>query len=477
MDFLRNPNTSEGTDFDSPVSGLDHTAEAFRAEAGLALLEESREDWILRLVFNGITDFYYKTILQTMGRAFLRRGRLGEIFDELVNVVVLWSALRPAADRDAGYQATRAFLEKYKTVLFQRLVDGRLSGEVIPIRRAEVLACRLVERISRRTMSEDEKRMRNARQEFLQQQERDRKLRRQTSHLDTEVLRKGFGFLPLMITEPISADQERLGRYINELFDLEMRTLPRPAANQSHAEIEGTPYDFDRWILSRVAEFIARSSSRETARDYYRPILELGAAGRYWVEHYLQSWVTRGLVVTADRAAFSILWADMVEYALSLPAWQPKEGFSWSPTEPLAVDLMGLRDMQTEVLGHAEYASVVAAMKPMFEGWANLWLGFASVAAWFCRFLVTGSGRILLPWGLTQLADRISSFEQREWQQHHLGDFLTDVLAACWKFLRNDIENVPDLHAAFLRILTDLCAKQVPGALQLRSKVSEILTT
>jgi hypothetical protein len=429
------------------------------------------------LVFDGITDFYYKTILQTMGNAFFRRSRLGETFDELVNVVILWSALRRGADRDAGYQASRAFLEKYKTTLFRRLVVGRLRGESIPFRSAQLLARHLVERISRRTMSEDEKRMRQARQEFLQEQERDRKLRRETSHLDSEVLRKGFGFLPLMITEPISQDQERLARYIPELFELEMRSLPRPTSGQDYAEIEGTPFDFDRWILSRVAEFIARSCSKEAARSYYRPILDLGPAGRYWVEDFLQAWVRRGLVISTDRAAFSVLWTDMVEYTLSLPAWQPREGFSWSPAEPLAVDLMGLRDMQTAVLGQAQYNSVVAAMRPMFERWAKEWSGFESVAALFCRFLVAESGRILLPWGLTQLADRLSSFEQREWQQHHLGDFLTDVLNASWKYLRNDIQNQPPLSAAFLRILTDLCAKQVPGPLQLRSKVSEILTT
>jgi hypothetical protein len=477
LDFLRNPNTSEGTDFDSPVSGLDHTAEAFRAEAGLALLEAKREVWILRLVFDGITDFYYKTILQTMGNAFLRRSRLGETFDELVNVVILWSALRRAADRDAGYQANRAFLEKYKTALLRRLAGGRLRGEFIPLSRAQVLARRLVERISRRTMSEGEKRMRQAHQEFLQEQKGDRKLLRETSHLDTEVLRKGFGFLPLMITEPISEDRDRLARYIPELFELEMSTLPRPASGQEYAEIDGTPFDFDRWILSLVAEFIARSCSKEAARNYYRPILDLGPAGRYWVEDFLQAWIAQGLVVSRDSAAFSALWTDMVEYALSLPAWQPREGFSWSPAEPLAVDLMGLSDMQTDVLGKAQYASVVVAMRPMFERWGKHWLGFASVAAWFCRFLATESGRILLAWGLTQLADRIPSFEEREWQQHHLGDFLADVLTTCWKFLRNDIENQPALRDAFLRILTDLCAKQIPGALQLRNKASEILTT
>jgi hypothetical protein len=283
-DFLRAPNTSESTDHDSPVSGLDHSAEAFRAEAGLALLEDRREEWVLRLVFDGITDFYYKTVLQTMGNGFLRRVRLGETFDELVNVVVLWSALRRVADRDAGYQASRSFLEKYKRVLFRRLVTGRLRGELLPLRRAERLAQYLVERISRRTMSENEKQMRGARQEFLQEQGRGRRLHREVSELDLEVLRKGFAFLPLMITEPLPEDRERLPRYIQELFDLEMRTLPRPAPGQEYAEIEGTPYDFDRWVLCRVAEFISRSCPKETARDFFKPILELGPSGRYSIE-------------------------------------------------------------------------------------------------------------------------------------------------------------------------------------------------
>ena len=477
LDFLQKPNTSEGTDLDSPVSGLDHTAEAFRSEAALALLEDSREEWILRLVFDGITDFYYKTILQTMANAFFRRSRLGETFDELVNVVILWSALRRAADRDAGYLASRAFLKKYKATLFRRLIAGRLRGKFISVRSAQLLARALVERISRRTMSEGEKQMRQARQEFLREQGRDRKLRRESPHLDTEVLRKGFGFLPLMITESIAADQQRLARYIPELFELEMSTLPRPAADQHYAEMEGTPFDFDRWILARIAEFTACFCSPETARNYYRPILELGPAARYWVEDFLQAWVTRGLIVSPNRAAFSVLWTDMVDYGLSLPVWQPRQGFSWSPAEPLVVDLMGLRDVQTEVLGQSAYTPIVVAMRPMFERWAKDWLGFVSVAARFCKFLVTESGRTLLPWALTQLADRISSYDEGEWQRHQFSDFLTDVLAASWKFLANEIQNQTALHEAFLRILTSLCAKQHPAALQLRSKVSEILIT
>ncbi len=88
---------------------------------------------------------------------------------------------------------------------------------------------------------------------------------------------------------------------------------------------------------------------------------------------------------------------------------------------------------------------------------------------------MTESGRILLGWGITQLADRISSFEERDWQQYNLGDLLTDALAACWKHKQNEVEKQSDLRKAFLQILTELCARQVPKALHLRNKVAEAL--
>ena len=69
----------------------------------------------------------------------------------------------------------------------------------------------------------------------------------------------------------------------------------------------------------------------------------------------------------------------------------------------------------------------------------------------------------------------VGSFEDRDWHHHGLGVLLTEALAACWKYLRNEVELQPDLRKAFLGILTELCARQVPEALHLRNKVSEVL--
>ena len=77
--------------------------------------------------------------------------------------------------------------------------------------------------------------------------------------------------------------------------------------------------------------------------------------------------------------------------------------------------------------------------------------------------------------GIKELAKVVGSFEDRDWHQQGLGGILTDALAACWKLKQNEIEQQPELRKAFLQILTELCARQVPEALHVRNKVSETL--
>jgi hypothetical protein len=68
-----------------------------------------------------------------------------------------------------------------------------------------------------------------------------------------------------------------------------------------------------------------------------------------------------------------------------------------------------------------------------------------------------------------------SWFEDRDWHQNGIGGIFTDALAACRRHNENEVEQQPDLRKAFLQILTELCARQVPEALHLRNKVSEAL--
>jgi hypothetical protein len=463
---------------DSPMSINDHSAELFLGEAGVALLQESSEEWVLRIAFEGVTGAHYNSTLFTLWRAYLLRAKLGDRFGELVNVMVLWSALRRAAIRESGYYADTSKLEDCRAPLFRRFVAGKLKGLLIPLRRAEILGRRLVERIERRSMSAGQRQQREAQRQWAREQKADRKLHRDMQDIDHHVIQKGFGFLYAMLRADLPGkEEESLAKYVQELFDSEMRTLPKPEPGDERSEIQGTAYEFDQWFMERVAEFVARANSVETARRFYKPILELGPAGKYWVEDFLQSWIVQGLQVSKDQKGYAAIWQDMAAYAETLPAWQPGDGNYWCRAEGLAVNLMGLSEIGVPVLGDAKHKDLVSSMAATFEQWGSRWLKYGAAAGWFAYFLRTESGRVLLAQGIKQLAKTVSSLPDREWQHHDLGALFTEVLSLCWKHRQKDVQKDAELQAAFLNILTVLCARDIPEALHLRTKVSEILGT
>ena len=477
MDTLRGLRPVENSEYDSPVAVMYTSAESFLGEAGIALLRESHENWVSRMAFEGVTGFFYGSTFHTMLRAYLMRKEIGEKFGELTSVMVYWSALRRAANRKSGYQATPTLLAQYKQTLFRRYAAGEFKRTSVPLRRAEQLGRRLIDRESRRSMSTAERFMRAARRESRRDRGGDRGLIRELPDIDLEVLRKGYGFLWAMVRNVLPGEEEMLRRSVRELFELEMRTLPRPEPGEENQKIEGTPYEFDIWVMARTAEFLANANSVEVARSFYRPIIELGPAGQYWVEDFLQQWISVGLEMSPDHATFAEIWEDIVRYAMTLPEWQPGEAGYWSRAESLAVDLMGLHETAASVLGQAKYRDVVTAMAPVFDLWASKWLRHGSAAAWFASFLPTESGQVLLSLGIKQLAEALGSFEERDWDNHDLGPLFAGAPAACWIHLRNEVELQQDLRGAFLRILTELCALQIPEAMHLRHKVSEVLST
>ena len=227
--------------------------------------------------------------------------------------------------------------------------------------------------------------------------------------------------------------------------------------------------------MARVAEFIAHRNSVETAREFYRPILELGPAAKYWVEDFLQSWILQGLQVGPDLKGFSRTWQDMVAYTETLPAWQPGEGNYWNRAASLATELMGLSETGVAVLGDAKYKDLISSMAGTFAQWGNRWLRYAFPAGWFAHFLPTESGRVLLPQGIKQLAANVGSLPNEDWHRHSLGGLFTEALSSCWHYFQREVESDTGLRGAFLRILAMLCARQIPEALHLRTKVSEIL--
>jgi hypothetical protein len=472
LQSLRDFSPVELTDDDTPESIMNTYAESFLGEAGIVLLLESAEDWVIRLAIGGLTGFHYNSTFFVMWRAYQLRNRLGARFDECVNAVILWSALRAAAVRQAG--GHQSVLARYRESVTRRFKAGRLSGPPSSIKVAARLSHHLKQRIERRLVSEDERRARQRHERYVEQRRERHKIYREWLHLDMGIITAGFGFLKAMMKDTAPSDFERAGVYIQRLFDAEMESLPVPP-DDGHYEIEGTPYHFDRWVLDLAAEY-SSFLPPQAARHFYEPVLRRGPAARYWVEDFLHSWIVAGLPSTPNRVQYVETWVAMIEYAHSLALWKAGRPGYWYTTETLAIDLVGLHKEASAVLGSISSLDIVRAMAPSFETWAGAWVVYARPAAWYGRFLATESGRILLPSGIKQLASAVDGFQERDWQHEGLAETLSEALVACWSELNNRMERDSVLRQAFLRILTALCNRQVSEAIYLRAKVSGTLS-
>jgi hypothetical protein len=473
---MRNLQDVTSEEHEDPESGdLGLSVETFLGELGVFLLQERQDEWIKRLAFDGVTGFYYASTRLSMARAYLCRKGLGETFDELISVVLLWSALRRAATRETGHYAQKAVLPRYRNGLYDRFLNGRLRRHPVTVPMASRLGASLVERIERRDPSEIARRQWEKQRKAFEKNNRDRDASREMARIDYRVIVAGFCFLSHELTSGDPSDRRRAPEYVRQLFDLEMKTLPILEGDDEGREVGGAPYEFDRWVLERAAELLAALASRDQSRLFYEPVLRRGPAAHNWTQDFLEAWITVTLPRMVDHALFAEIWQDMVDYTFSLPAWVGSRPGIWFHAESLSVDLMGLRTEAVKVLGRSEYTDLGRAMGPTFKRWGDLWLKYGSVAAWFANFLSTESGRALLPQGIQQLSAVVGSFRESDWEREGLALSLTSALAAGWKYVSGEITADVSLRKAFLRILMELCSRSVAEAIHLRDRISQII--
>lgn len=476
FDALKNLQDAPSEEHEGPESGgLGINVETFLGELGVFLLQERQDEWVKRLALDGVTGFYYHSTSQSMARAYLCREGLGETFDELISVVLLWSALRRGATRKTGRYTQRPVLPDYKSALYARFLDGRLKRRPVTVTMAAHLGANLVDRIERLDPSEIARRQWEKQRKAFEKKDRDRDASRDMAQIDHEVIVAGFCFLSLELTSAEPADQRRATGYIRQLFDLEMTTLPILEGEDEGREVSGTPYEFDRWILGLAAELFATFRSQDEARAIYEPMLRRGPAAHYWTQDFLESCFTKALPRMTDHVLFAEIWRGMVDYTFSLPAWVGRRPGIWFHAESLSVDLMGLRTEAVKVLGRKEYADLAGTMSPTLKRWGDQWLKCSRVAAWFANFLATESGRSLLRQGIPQLSEVVASFSDSDWKDGDLALSLTSALAAGWRHTSGEITTDAPLREAFLHILMELCSRSIAEAIHLRDRIAHII--
>lgn len=449
----------------SPHSISDTATEAFLGESGVVLMTETAAKWPRELAARGIMGFYYTSTRAVMRQAFRQRARLGEDFGGALNLLICWSGLRWVANHtERSHENAGAQLERTANRLLNAFLEKRLGLALIPLERIAAMSRRATERIDSRYSSSWGQRFRSDQGN----DEEDREVRRPHFWLDLEVLSNGFGFLGSLSEATDAEDRSQLLQYHSAVLSLFLSTMP--TIERPEQETEGTPYEFDRWVLRLTAALIAQLPSSQEARAFWQPIMDLGPTAHHWVQEFFHDWFLTGRNFSPSLEAFGVQWKEMIAYSLDAPRWTGDFGKTYR-LEECCIDVMGL-GLTIRIVAAEDFTPVIRSLAPSFEKWAARWLSHSRPASNFAYFLSRPAGAALLPSGIIWLNRGVQGYSQYAWQERDLDDSLVGALRACWRQHGHDVATNAELQQDFLQLLNTVCNRLNADALSLRTQVS-----
>ena len=381
--------------------------------------------------------------------------------------MICWAGLREAKNhtKNSNKVADPA-LERAEGRLFRAFVTKRLPVALLPLPRIAEITRRVTERIDARSPSPWGPRLRDRQRK----QEESREVDRIDYWLDTEVLSSGFAFLGSLAEASEGADRQRLLDYHSAVLALFLSTMPK--IERPEQEVEGTPYEFDRWVLGITAALVAQLSLEE-ARPFWQPIMDLGPGAHYWVEDFCHSWLLTGRQFAATLEAFGIHWRELILYSLHSAQWTGEMSRSYR-LEDCSIQVIGL-GLMLDIIAAEEFTPVIRTLAPEFEQWAKQWLSHSRPASRFAYFLSCPAGHALLPSGIVWLNRGVQNFSKHGWKERDLPDALVGALRACWRNNCNSVISNADIQDHFLQLLNTLCTRLNSEALALRTEISQFI--
>src|SRR5262249_5152679 len=93
-------------------------------------------------------------------------------------------------------------------------------------------------------------------------------------------------------------------------------------------------------VIQTIAKMMTKAAV-SVPQQLWEPVLKLGAAGHYPVEHFILCWFFEA--ARLDATAFAARWQPMIEYALSASEWG--QGQPWYYGQALLRQILGFRSV------------------------------------------------------------------------------------------------------------------------------------
>jgi len=237
-------------------------------------------------------------------------------------------------------------------------------------------------------------------------------------------------------------------------------------------EISGTPSEWDRWLLERIVIQVLCMDDSERPDELWRPILNLGCEGHYWVDDFLIEWFMKGLGTENVSDDFIKRWKEMLEYAFRSEKWNPSGGYRRYYLNKLWCELLGMNYIISNLWGE-DKKSIVREMKQYYERWANSSLPNTDSAAMFINFLMCPAAEEILFEGLTWLDKASKEAGDKFFSDRHnnIQKYIANLLEISWKKHKERIKRNGVIYAAFTCLLKKLVDLQNLQAIELQQSL------
>lgn len=460
--------------FQSPSTDTWH---AFLAELAIHQLAASPNEVEVRWrAAESVACYWHSTTGIAMRTAYRLRHKLGMDFNRLANLAALWAALNGTRmnydESDSEFSCFRA--------RYGRLISA-FGRKTIP---SERLNWTEVGRIGREAFERlDAKRFPGKYVPMEASPEDDSiegKLNRAIqgragaprSHpgYDLQVVKAAYAWLPDALAHP-SPDRDMALECVEDLLAVSIGMMPAVLDQDDDDDVEGMPYDFDRWLYGLITEIVPTFESSEKASRLWRPILTLGPQARYWVEEFLSNWTTTGFQSSPSPKAFFDRWNEMIAFAEGSPIWNPPAGESHARLGDLWKHLLGM-DLGAPVIAELANEPFLAAMLPVYVRWTKRWLHGSWRIRDLCHLLLQPGAKGLRLSALAWLRDAMLGSGEFRLERADINALVVRFLRLVWSESSSQIATDLSVRSAFLALVNGLATTQCPEALLLRDAVA-----
>ncbi|MDO8140514.1 MAG: hypothetical protein Q6358_03365 [Candidatus Brocadiales bacterium] len=446
-------NPPQDRPFDSEVGIGSWIWDRFCAEVMPIIWTDDQENSLFRKCIAILTiNKHYETVSILFKSASEHRTTLKEHFRQLINFLLKLSHARWKFYKEQHLEKKTSDINKWLEKEINAFEKGKTPSDPITW---EIIAQEEIKKRNKLHEKEIKKRVGNWKPP-------------KEEYFDLWLIKAAFDWMPPLKQAVDRNERKEWLSFWKQVLSWTLNILE----TDDDGEISGVPSEWDRWLLERIVIQVLCMDDSERPDELWRPILNLGGEGHYWVDDFLTEWFMKGIGAENVSDNFTKRWKEMLEYAFRSEKWNPSSGYRRYYLNKLWCELLGMNYIISN-LWKEDKKFVIKEMKQYYERWANSSLTNTDSAAMFINFLMCPAVEEILFEGLTWLdkaskeaGDKFFSDRHNNTQKH-----LADLLEVYWKKHREKIKGNSAAYDAFKNLLRKLVDMQNIQAIELQQSL------